>query len=260
MPDIQRQEDRVNLALQSAFGSLRRYLQGILDQVHASDNGLLARDEFNLALIDRTIRSMQSDVAALGFQEATRAELAAVADLKDEILDEYQQMDIPEDFTAPAKAQIAMLATGAEFDLVQVQAAVSNQLTQVLMRSTIGGLNLRELMSEISSILDINLSRAQTLITTTLQSFAAMVTVQHGRDVGIKWFRYDGPDDSVTREWCDHWVGRVGTEEMIEATADEWERDSQPKPAMSWRGGYNCRHNWVPLDDEEAAKYEKGPR
>jgi hypothetical protein len=268
LPDIQRHEDRVVLALHEAFANLRRYLQNLLDDTHKSDNGLLTRDEFNLALIDKTIRSMRSDLPALGFQEATMRELEAIANIADEIAAEYGEMDIQGgfergaakgSFTQASRAQIAMLATGAEYDLVQVQADVSNQLTQVLMRGTIGGLNLGELMTEVSAVLDTNLARARTLIATTLSSFNRMTSVSHARDLGIKWFRFDGPNDSVIREWCSHWEGRIGTVEMIEASTDEWGRDDQPLPAMSWGGGWNCRHRWTPIDESTIGEYEQGP-
>ncbi len=57
---------------------------------------------------------------------------------------------------------------------------------------------------------------------------------------------YDGPDDSVTRDWCADHVGKA-------ATPDYWEtvqNDVGPQPPLLYGGGFNCRHRLIPVKRE----------
>jgi hypothetical protein len=117
-----------------------------------------------------------------------------------------------------------------------------------------------DLLQSVYDAFDRHQARARALITTTIHSFYNSVTVTEATDLGIEQFALIGPDDSVIREWCEHWVERRGTIAQFEATAAQWGRENQPLPVAAWRGGWNCRHDLVPLFDEDLKQYEEGPR
>lgn len=67
---------------------------------------------------------------------------------------------------------------------------------------------------------------------------------------------YLGPDDRITRPFCDHLVGKAFTVEEFEA-ADNAQHPSHPRISG---GGWNCRHTMVSVPPEslDALGLERG--
>jgi len=62
-------------------------------------------------------------------------------------------------------------------------------------------------------------------------------------ELGMDWRLYVGPVDAKTRSFCLNHVGRVFSVEQIE------EMDNgQTGNVLVDRGGWNCRHDWEPID------------
>ena len=64
---------------------------------------------------------------------------------------------------------------------------------------------------------------------------------------------YLGPDDNLTRPFCDSLVERRLLREQI----DQLDND-QIADVWITRGGYNCRHGWFPLYGDEVEEFEQG--
>lgn len=65
---------------------------------------------------------------------------------------------------------------------------------------------------------------------------------------GTGYFLYLGPYDQKTREFCAELVGQVFSREQIE------EMDNgQTGNVLTDRGGFNCRHQWLPVSDDLAS-------
>jgi hypothetical protein len=58
---------------------------------------------------------------------------------------------------------------------------------------------------------------------------------------------YVGPVDAKTRSICLEWVGNVYTETQLEDMDN-----GTTGNALTERGGWGCRHQWVPVDKEFA--------
>jgi hypothetical protein len=58
-----------------------------------------------------------------------------------------------------------------------------------------------------------------------------------------------------SRAWCRRHAGKVYTEEEI-AKLDKQTWDGKSGPWRTHRGGYNCRHFWVPTRPEWVAGSE----
>ena len=65
-------------------------------------------------------------------------------------------------------------------------------------------------------------------------------------------FIYIGPNDSKTRGFCAELVGGVFSRKEIEAMDN-----GQTGNVLSDRGGFNCRHQWIPASDDLAAAIRK---
>jgi hypothetical protein len=57
---------------------------------------------------------------------------------------------------------------------------------------------------------------------------------------------YDGPDDSVIRDWCELHVGKAAVREYWETA----ENDVGPQPPLLFGGGWSCRHRLIPVKRE----------
>ena len=258
MADPNRHTPQVELALERAFGNLDEYLRGQLDRLHEED-GLLVADEHNISNMDSLWRTLRVQMEQLGYRDAVMQQVSALEELQREILDEYPQQ-ASDRFAQVSAPALQMLLRGAEADLLNVADAASAQVAELLRTSAVGGGSLDSLIDKIHAKIGYYRANAITLAQSALQSFYSFINVRLAESVGYEWFAYLGPDDQVTREWCDHWVGRRGRIEDFEETADQWGRENQPPGVRVWRGGYNCRHQLVPISGKSLKDYKAGPR
>ena len=125
----------------------------------------------------------------------------------------------------------------------------------------LGGGSYADLLSNISMQLDVSASKALVVVRTALYGFSRTINARLAQALGLEWFWYAGPDDSVTRPWCAKFVGTRVTAEILQAHANDADRGSQPSaPITTWLGGYNCRHQLVPLLPNVINQYPEGPR
>src|SRR3990167_1852984 len=64
---------------------------------------------------------------------------------------------------------------------------------------------------------------------------------------------YIGPDDSLTRPFCDVLAGTWLTREEINQLDNQ-----QLGDAFAFRGGYNCRHHWTVLNSGMVGEFPHG--
>lgn len=68
---------------------------------------------------------------------------------------------------------------------------------------------------------------------------------------GIERYTYGGGVISTTRPFCEDLVGQTLTrDEMDQRWQDSWAGKSGSNPFVD-RGGYNCRHYWIPVSEDE---------
>jgi len=264
MPDPFQYEARVDAALMATFNNIEAYLLNALDDLHEESGGLLVSDEFNIRTMEDVWTSLRPQMEALGFQDARFIQLDALRELHRQVLSESKKwkhgQTVDPSFDNRSQIQIGLIMQGAERELIQVADVASNEITQVLQRAVLGGSSSADLIKRIMTQLQIREANALTLARSTLHSFNSFTTTKLADSVGVEEFALEGPNDSKTREWCGHWVGRRGTWAEIEATANQWGRDKHPPGVKVWRGGWNCRHRWRPVFTSERKQFPKGPR
>jgi hypothetical protein len=85
----------------------------------------------------------------------------------------------------------------------------------------------------------------------SLMQFDASINTAIGKASGATKWKYYGDVIRDSRPFCKEHAGQVFTEEEIEQTwAGDWKGKSSGDPFIV-RGGYNCRHHWRPVFDEE---------
>lgn len=85
----------------------------------------------------------------------------------------------------------------------------------------------------------------------SLMQFDASINTAIGIQSGATKWKYYGDVIRDSRPFCVEHAGQVFTEEEIQETwAGSWKGKSSGDPFIV-RGGYNCRHHWRPVFDEE---------
>lgn len=107
----------------------------------------------------------------------------------------------------------------------------------------------------------------ETELRTSVMSYNRTMNVKKAVEFGINFFAYRGPDDNITRPFCDYLLGDAAAlsrdpKASINAparrsaiyTLDEIRtmRNGQGLPVMQSGGGYNCRHTWNGISDDRA--------
>lgn len=146
--------------------------------------------------------------------------------------------------------------SGIDADVVETlihydTTAIATRLTQyvddvrgVLTRGVITGEvpNFEELHDENFSV-----GQMQTEVQTLFSSFSRTVIAKKAKDVGFDRFEYIGPDDNVTRPFCRRTLEARDPPVYTEAEINDMD-NGQTGDVMANCGGYNCRHQWRPVE------------
>lgn len=103
--------------------------------------------------------------------------------------------------------------------------------------------------------------RVETEVNTMVSGFARSVTTEKAQELGFDLMEYIGPDDDVTRDFCEHVLsgdpgfGIEAREAPIYTLEEIKSMDNgQNLDVLTYAGGYNCRHQWRPVTQEQAAQ------
>lgn len=138
------------------------------------------------------------------------------------------------------------------YDVELVTSRISQYMADVKRTFQIGVLTgdvqeFTQVHDELSPTLT---GQVETELNTALQGFSRTVTVQKSKELGFELFRYLGPDDDVTRPFCEDLLSKspaIYTLKEIESMDN-----GQGLPVITFGGGYNCRHQWRPISPESA--------
>ena len=177
-------------------------------------------------------------------------------------------LSVVDDFVAEyvevATEAETLLGTFSEF--VRLDQSVLRQLQQIsyngyaalgddffeavnkrIYEATLTGQTFAEAVSIVQTSVQADLARyAKQAVHDGLMDFDRAINMNMALEAGADRFVYIGPDDDVTRDHCEKYVGRtMTTEEIREAWDDTWKGKREGSPFVV-AGGFNCRHHWSP--------------
>lgn len=168
----------------------------------------------------------QLDTLANGVYQATlagRSKQDVIREVRGSINGIYQASDQSE---IEELVEVAKTSTGAR------QQAAVDRLHSVYNADRLGN-NLRRY--------------ATTYATDSINQFSASLTINLANEVGVERFRYRGNVIRDTREFCEKHINKEYTREEIDRIwSGSWAGKSPGDPFIV-RGGYNCRHRWIPI-------------
>lgn len=93
---------------------------------------------------------------------------------------------------------------------------------------------------------------ASQMVHDSLMQYDASLNVAAGKEIGAEKWKYYGSVIRDSRDWCKKHAGKSYTEEEIRDmwASNTWTGKAAGDPFIV-RGGYNCRHHWRPVFDDE---------
>lgn len=92
-------------------------------------------------------------------------------------------------------------------------------------------------------------TRIKTVVDNVVGEFNGTYAKNRATRNNIEMFEYVGPVDGVTRPFCSGMAGsRMSAEEIQNVWDSSGWQGKEPGDPFVVRGGYNCRHYWVPIE------------
>ena len=114
------------------------------------------------------------------------------------------------------------------------------------MRTSLTDLLVNVPLNTVMSNLQKNMKKAEgrqlTEIKTKLSQYGRSITALAAEAADIDHFLYTGPNDGITRPFCDALVNKVVTSQQMRRLDN-----GQGLSVITSGGGYNCRHSWSPV-------------
>jgi len=139
-----------------------------------------------------------------------------------------------------------------EFQAIQVASAQTifdDLIIADTQKSLRTALNTMAVIDDSSSVLSGLVQKMQKAtgrqlseIKTQISEFGRASTAVAAKDAGLDLYLYTGPQDGLTRGFCFHLINKVVNDQQMSKL-----RNNQIGSALTYAGGYNCRHSWSPV-------------
>jgi len=244
-------------------GDLGKLLRSIRDRMKVQGRATRGLDRALEQLFKRVIEDVMSaanggNSTRAALKNLTREQLGSMLDAAglDDIINEWTEAQSRLITAAQDSADLAGVpagqvaprssAIGAWLD-AEADELWDDKIRRPAVRTIREGLltmgdTPEDLVPRLQRKLDLTRSQAATEARTRIADFDQFVVDQNS-DAQLWW--YAGPDDNITRPFCDEIVGKVFDSEQVDALDNS---QTIISPRIS-RGGYNCRHRWVPMSE-----------
>jgi uncharacterized protein with gpF-like domain len=135
----------------------------------------------------------------------------------------------------------------------QIRTAIDqeqNRVIETIVLAGVAGAVARDLISQTRSIKEGSERRVGTVFGNAVYQFDAIVTRARSPQDRVQRYQYVGGLIDSSREFCQTHDGAIYTEQEIrDIWNDTWPGQAPGDPFVV-RGGYNCRHTWVAVEEE----------
>jgi hypothetical protein len=240
-----------------AFENLKKEIRKQVQALNR-DGQVLVRDRFNMARIREIVNQLKQTARDTGFGDVLDSSANSLVKMAEGVLDEAGGHGLPAQFSQTTGADLENLITGTQRAILHHETTVARDIERILLRSATGSTDWKDLVDRIESQMDIRRDQALTTAQDAVSTFHTHTRVTHFEEAGVEWFLYDGPRDARNRDFCSRFVRTRVTMEILNEHSIE---RSHPLPASISLGGWNCRHELVPLvTQQQINRWPIGPR
>ena len=178
-----------------------------------------------------------------------------------EFMEEFGGLDIPDNFKSLTKVDLLTINqlkfqqfAGFE-DLAN---RYLNEISSQVYQNAIAGKPFNEMVKDLRGLITGEVDRrgrpmstyASQIAHDSVMQFDGQFTVYKSKEAGLDKFKYTGTLVTDSRPHCVTHLNKVYTEEQIRSIwQGSWAGKSEGDP-FTVRGGYRCRHTWLPVADE----------
>jgi hypothetical protein len=250
---VRRQLRHVEMVEKSVF-SLQRKIINLAQQLRTAKNGELLGLRTNLKQSQKIhIRILQ--LYETEFNATTRKMVNEFDEVLGVVTSSYRGLGEAVKFTNIDKNAMRVLRDGMYGDYIAISESSKQKVIQSIYDQVIGGGEFGDLVDEIESALAgsaVATGRGRSLASLArlfardmIMNYHQEVQLYKAAEIGMDEFLYVGDIIATTRDFCRRRVGKVYTKKQIESWKFRWSGKSGP--ALTHRGGYNCRHHWQPV-------------
>ena len=175
----------------------------------------------------------------------------------------YKDLDVSAEFTGVDKDMISSLQNQSYNEYLAYGQAAQESISKAMYNAVLTKGSREDLIGAVSAALTGHLSKsgkpmsayADVWANDGIMNFHQTVLMKKGNDAGLTSYLYVGNVMGTTRPFCAERAMGTYTKEEIESWDFNWKGKSGP--ALTNRGGWNCRHHWQPVKKEDAKELEK---
>lgn len=170
----------------------------------------------------------------------------------------YKNVKIPSAFMSVNKDTFKALKDQTFKVYKQLSTQTVNRIAQSVYDAVLTGNSFKKLTNEISAVLvgyqDIKgrplETYAKTYAQDSLMNYYSTIQNMSSDESELDYFLYSGTVMKDTRPFCEARAGKIFTRSEIESWQDKDWAGKAPGSIWIVRGGYNCRHFFVPVKKE----------
>jgi len=220
-------------------GNLRRILAGL-------ETG--AQNAVQAASI---LGSLQTALEAAGLTDELKFIRKMYGKQLDHIETAFSEVKEGDIFSQADRTTVETLVKFDESVIANKVYQVTDSLSSTLMRQVVTGakLDTNQLIEDFGST---TANQITTEMNTATSGFYRSMTQAKAKEFDVEYFAYVGPLDGITRPFCKQRVNKIFTRSQIA----KWDNGTN-LPADIYGGGFNCRHDLVPMSKERAEQRVK---
>jgi len=175
-------------------------------------------------------------------------------------MDEFGELNIPDNFKTLTQVDLDTI-TELKFQSFSGYQDIANRyLTEIsnnVYQNAIAGKPFEEMVKDIKGLITGDVDRrgrtmsgyASQIAHDSVMQFDGQFTVYKAKEAGLNKYKYTGTLVRDSRDHCKKHINKIYTEERIrEIWQGSWAGKSEGDPFIV-RGGYRCRHTWLPVVD-----------
>lgn len=248
--------DRNEKLLQETIKRLDRKISTLVSKLSVGPNGRLISDAINL----KKALQMRKNIAKEFGKYNEAARLASdFSPISKELDIIFKEAGISKAITRADRSILKTLSGDSFNQMTSLGDQYSAQISNRIYASVLVGDSVEDLTVEVSQLLVGGTDKAgrpmaahaKTIATTGYREADSIILEKKGEEFEIEKWEYAGSLIKDSREWCANHVGKTYTmEEIREWEERSWKGKKEGNPFVT-RGGWNCRHRWLPAVDED---------
>jgi hypothetical protein len=153
-------------------------------------------------------------------------------------------------FSSANREALGAFVSGTVDELLRYKGEAGAAVKEAVLVGVTSHAPREDLVAAVAHTAEVTLRQAVTEVDTSIMAFHREALQSEAEDAGFDLFEYVGPDDGLTRPFCQRHVDRIYTTGDL----DDEDNGQGLEPTSRYLGGYNCRHSLAPVTVEEAQK------